>query len=94
LVLHQLHKRVQLIGVQIRDRPVGHPGLRPVDLIIALAYIDRCRRVARLRRRPAEQIDGMALVLVHQCRDRPAIKIIEPTAGQRISLAGQIVDHR
>ena len=84
----------KLSCVQIRDSPVIHPALSPVEKIVTAPR--PCRRVGVVARRSGfdKQVNGMFVPPINK-RDRsPAMEIIEASALKRKASRRQVTHFR
>src|SRR5881227_1041888 len=83
---------LELRGFEVGDGPESHAVLRPVHDVIALALGTLRRRLAGGG--PDEQVDDVLVALIDQGRDRPAVEVVEPGAGQRKARGREVFDRR
>src|SRR5512135_180840 len=92
LSLHQTRQVAQLVPAGIRDRAVLQVAVAPEDHVVAVAHgLPGERRVPDL---PAEYVDDMCTMPVHEHRRALSLQGVHPTSGQSKAVRGKIRDDR
>src|SRR5437870_1254185 len=79
---HKSGKTIELAGVQIRDRPMRHLALGPMQEVVTLAARLLQAGIGLARRGPDKQIDHVLAPLINQGGHGPVVEVIEAPADQ------------
>src|SRR2546422_921435 len=72
---------VQFCQVQLGYKPISHAGCRPVDQVVSLTCQLLLFPDGRAVRWPDKQINEVLAALINQCRDWPAVEVIQTAAN-------------
>src|ERR1700688_1142501 len=86
----QISEAVQLARAEIGHHPPVHSATRPVNHVVALPDALTDAGIGRSGSWPHVNVDPMLTGLVNQYRPGAPLQRIEPAAGQRKSLRGEV----